>query len=186
MNKLTGDKNVNFTILMQLNDKELSMVCSVNKYVNELCKDETFWFNRVLLTFHYSPIIAKDMKSYLQFDNWKEFYFWLQEENFDVARTDLIPKSLDKKYVIDTIVEIFQKIKLPKWIDKEEFYKTFRRYAFINAQDDINQEYEHDEPEAEIDKIEFKTLKSFQQEEFDNIFISDWAKARDKYFEKIY
>ena len=34
---------------MQLNDNELASVCSINKYVNMLCANETFWLNRILL-----------------------------------------------------------------------------------------------------------------------------------------
>ena len=183
MNKLTGDKNVNFLILMKLTDKELSMVCSVNKYVNELCKDDTFWFNRVLLTFNFSPIIAKDMKNYLQFDNWKEFYFWLQKENFEPGRVNIIAKSLDKKEVIDKIVQIFKKMKLKKWINREEFYKVIRRYAFINAQDEINQEYLAENDLDGIAGIEWKIYHSLADEELVNIFVDDWHDAKDK-FEK--
>ena len=183
MNRLTGDKNVNFLILMKLTDKELSMVCSVNKYVNELCKDDTFWFNRVLLTFNLEPFVVRDMKSYLQFDNWKEFYFWLQKENFAPGRVNIIAKSLDKKEVIDKIVEIFKMMKLKKWINREEFYKVIRRYAFINAQNEINQEYMAENDFEGIDEIEWKVYHSLADEELVNIFVDDWHDAKDK-FEK--
>ena len=180
MNKLTGDKNINFMILMKLNHKELSMVCSVNKYVNELCKDDTFWFNRVLLTFNFSPLVAREMKTYLQFDNWKEFYVWLQEGNFEPGRVNIIAKSLDKKEVIDRIIEIFKKMRLKKWINPEEFYKAVRRYAFINAQDELNKDYEHDEDQDEDNKIVFKTLNSFERDELFNIFIHGWYDTKEK------
>ena len=178
MNKLTGDKNINFMILMKLNDKELSMVCSVNKYVNELCKDDTFWFNRVLLTFNFSPLVAREMKTYLQFDNWKEFYVWLQEENFSPGRLNIIARSLDKKDVINKIIDIFKKMKLKKWVNREEFYKVVRRYAFVNAQDELNEEYQFDEEEDEIDKIEWKTYKAFCEEEMLEIFLDDWRDVK--------
>ena len=179
MNKLTGDKNLNFMILMQLNDRELGMVCQVNKYVSEICKDEMFWFNRILLTFKYSPKIAKDMKTYLEFDSWKEFYLWLKEQEKTVSNFDLIAKSLEKKQVIDQVLEIFKKIEMSKWINKAEFIKVIKRHAFVNAQEDLNQEYDtyHDHTD-EIDKIEWKTFKSIGDLELTKIFLDDWTTAR--------
>lgn len=49
MERFTGHKDTDFLILMQLDDKELAAACSVNKYLNELCGNETFWLNRILL-----------------------------------------------------------------------------------------------------------------------------------------
>ncbi len=48
-----------------------------------------------------------------------------------------------------------------KWINKAEFIKVIKRHAFVNAQEDLNQEYDtyHDH-EDEVDKIEWKTFKS--------------------------
>jgi hypothetical protein len=48
MNVLSGNKDTDFIILQKLNDDELGKVCKVNKYVNSLCKDETFWMQRLL------------------------------------------------------------------------------------------------------------------------------------------
>ena len=179
MSKLSGDKNVNFMILMKLNDKELSMVCSVNKYVNELCKDETFWFNRVLLTYKYSPEVSRDMKTYLDFDTWKEFYFWVKEKGGNDWRITEMAKSLNKKDVVDEVVAIFKKVKLPKWINKEEFHKVFKRLAFINAHPELNDEYIEEvdiDENDEIDKIEWKTYHAFADEELLKPFLYEWRK----------
>ena len=40
MNKLTGNKDADFIILMKLDDRELGLVCQANKYVRSLCNDE--------------------------------------------------------------------------------------------------------------------------------------------------
>ena len=50
---LSGNKETDFLILMQLTDYELTKVCQVNKYVNKLCNDDNFWRNRVLTKFGY-------------------------------------------------------------------------------------------------------------------------------------
>ena len=48
---LTGIKDVDFIILSELNDKDLFSLCLVDKSINKLCKDETFWKNRFLNRF---------------------------------------------------------------------------------------------------------------------------------------
>jgi hypothetical protein len=45
----TGHKDTDILVLMQLDDKELASICSVNKYINSLCDSEQFWLNRILL-----------------------------------------------------------------------------------------------------------------------------------------
>ena len=182
MSKLTGNKDADFLILMELNDRELGVVCQANKYVSSLCKDERFWLNRLLLNFtSYTPVIARDMKNYLEFDSWKEFYIWLKQQHNDVP--DKIIKSLDKhkKEVIDETLKLFKKVKLSKWINPEEFYKVFKRYAFINAQEDINEDYT--EPvwdESEISRIEWKTYHSFTDDDLLQTFLYEWMKVFDR------
>ena len=66
METLSGIKDVDIKIINQLNDHELGKVCQVNKYVNSLCKDETFWMNRTIDKFN---LREKD-SSY----SWRDFY----------------------------------------------------------------------------------------------------------------
>lgn len=54
---LTGVKDVDTIILNKLNDRDLVMVLSVNKYMNRFYKDETFWLNRILHKFSLSSEI---------------------------------------------------------------------------------------------------------------------------------
>lgn len=77
---LSKNKDIDFIILMELNDKELGQICRSNKYINSLCNDDTFWRNRTVLRFHLSPsqyLLAEKMKNYLQWETWKEYYIWL-------------------------------------------------------------------------------------------------------------
>ena len=181
MSKLTGNKDVDFLILMELDDRELTIVCRANKYVNSLCKDERFWSNRILLKFpDYSADLARDMKNYLEFDSWKEFYIWLQQHASIASK---IIKSLEKnkRAAIDETLRLFKKVKLNKWINPAEFYKVFKRYAFINAQEDINEEYT--DPvwdESEISKIEWKTYHCFEYDELIQPFLHEWMKVFDR------
>ena len=44
--KFTGNKDIDNKILQDLDDKSLSQICQVNKYIYNLCKEEQFWTNR--------------------------------------------------------------------------------------------------------------------------------------------
>ena len=68
----TGVKDVDMLILMQLDDKSLFRTCKVNKYVNDLCKSENFWRNRLQNRF---DVITKPEDK-----TWKNYYVELAEE----------------------------------------------------------------------------------------------------------
>lgn len=40
---LTGNKDVDYSILSELNEVDLSRVCRTNKYSSQLCNDDDFW-----------------------------------------------------------------------------------------------------------------------------------------------
>ena len=41
-------KDIDFEILAKLNDRDLGKLCSTDKYFRNLCKNDTFWRNRVI------------------------------------------------------------------------------------------------------------------------------------------
>ena len=45
---LTGIKDVDMNIILQLEDSDLPRVCAVNKYVNEICQSDAFWYKRLI------------------------------------------------------------------------------------------------------------------------------------------
>jgi hypothetical protein len=45
---LTGVRDVDMEIIMNLTDRELPAVCSVNKYVNDICQSDAFWYKRLI------------------------------------------------------------------------------------------------------------------------------------------
>ena len=69
---LTGNKNLDFTILNKLEDKDLVKVCQTNSQANELCNDQTFWFNRILNRFPYLSLDI--LKQYKGQRDWSEYY----------------------------------------------------------------------------------------------------------------
>ncbi len=63
---ITGIKDVDLIILSKLSDKDLLSFCNVDKYANEICKNEMFWKNRILEKFGN---IKKDDKR-----TWRDLY----------------------------------------------------------------------------------------------------------------
>ena len=67
MNRFTGQKDVDITILNLLEDKDLINMCKTNKYVYSICENDTFWRDRIINKYNVLPDIAP-------FENYREFY----------------------------------------------------------------------------------------------------------------
>lgn len=48
---LTGIKDLDLEILKKMDDRELGKICLINRYFQELCKNEDFWRNRTVERF---------------------------------------------------------------------------------------------------------------------------------------
>jgi hypothetical protein len=72
MTAFSGIKDVDLKIMSELADRELFNVCSqVNKYINYICKDESFWRNRFIkkygnIAIQYKPENRTWRNHYLQ------------------------------------------------------------------------------------------------------------------------
>lgn len=94
MNKrvLTGIKDVDLKIISSLNDYELGKVCSVNKYVNELCANENFWRNRTVDFFITKEKVYENLSQLNEFrgeKTWKKYYSYLQKFVSSFIRGDV-------------------------------------------------------------------------------------------------
>jgi len=68
---LTGLKDLDLTIMMELNDRDLLSLCSTNKEIYNLCNNETFWRNRFIKRFgdaaaKYKPVDRKWKNHYMK------------------------------------------------------------------------------------------------------------------------
>jgi hypothetical protein len=72
-NKFTGNKDVDFTILNMLDDRELGKVCQVNKYAKSLCENEIFWINRFEKKFG-KILKIEEVRKEFNVKDWKTFY----------------------------------------------------------------------------------------------------------------
>jgi hypothetical protein len=69
---LTGNKDVDLYILSKLEDEDLFNICSLqydNKYIYELCNNESFWRDRYYLKWGYEASNLKPTE-----DTWKKHY----------------------------------------------------------------------------------------------------------------
>lgn len=86
---LTGNKNLDYKILNELDDKDLVNVCQTNHHANELCNNETFWLNRIRIKFPYLSLGI--LNKYKGNKSWSQYYIKdLREINSSNAKIKLI------------------------------------------------------------------------------------------------
>lgn len=133
MNKLTGNKDADFIILMMLNDYELGKVCQANKYVNSLCNDSEFWLNRIMAKYSLSGQETLEMRDYLGISTMKELYMYLKTIPEQFINNDtkkyipIIIRYLVDQKLIDKIISDHLPDVIPKWFNKEELMYELRR-----------------------------------------------------------
>ena len=76
---LTGNKDVDRTILNKLSDEDLVNVCKSSKQANSLCNDQVFWMNRVFQRYSYVP--GDTLRKYKGDQSWSEYYISLRKIN---------------------------------------------------------------------------------------------------------
>ena len=74
MNKLTGNRDVDSLLLMNLDDRELNIVCESKEYIKSLCDDDKFWLNRNMHIFKLDIETLNKAKEFFEFNTWKELY----------------------------------------------------------------------------------------------------------------
>lgn len=89
---LTGNKDLDLKILGELEDKDLVNICQVNKRADEICKDQSFWLNRIMLKF---PYLSLDMLNKYKHDrSWSQYYIEdLRKINLADVNNTLIDSS---------------------------------------------------------------------------------------------
>ena len=146
MNGLTGNKDVDILILQKLKDTELLNILLTNKYLNSLC-NEQFIINRLISYINTSLIqtttpgkytylfqvtfeMMNDMKNFLFFENWKDFYAYIIKIDNDWdSLYHTISNFLEHKNLINEgISKENQNIgKVPEWINLEKLIISVKR-----------------------------------------------------------
>ena len=71
---LTGIKDLDYKILNELNDVDLTKALQVNKQADNICKDQAFWFNRIIQRFPTIPIHL--FHQYKGDRSWSDYYIY--------------------------------------------------------------------------------------------------------------
>ena len=141
---LTGVKDVDMEIILQLEDTELPRVCAVNKYVNEICQSDAFWYKRLinriakvrdinLSNYKGLKIIdingerIREMQRFFGFKNLKGLNSYLNELHPNAAYLlyFVSPSFFDRQ--IRLTYPGFNENELPKYINREELLYEMRR-----------------------------------------------------------
>ncbi len=117
----TGIKDIDLNILQKLSDIELSNVCKTSNYFRNLCKTETFWFNRIYLHLKINHSDIHKLKKYLNFNDYKSLYLFLTTKNYEDILIYL------QQTFIDDMIKRNLNPSLPKWINRDEFIYEIRR-----------------------------------------------------------
>lgn len=77
---LTGNRDVDYLFLDNLNDYYLGQICKLNQYTRNLCKNETFWKNRTIKRF--TPVFGNyetinDYREKYGYNSWRDYYISL-------------------------------------------------------------------------------------------------------------
>jgi hypothetical protein len=143
---LTGNKQTDILVLMQLEDHELKSVCEVNKYVKSLCDDDMFWMNRIIERMSKTCIRAKQidyyktmicnvlgseilfMKEFLGFVSYREMNNWLNQFTKGMQLSMYLWISNKPQFFADKIHQAYKFDKeIPKYINIDELIFHLRR-----------------------------------------------------------
>lgn len=164
---LTGNKQTDILVLMQLEDHELKSVCEVNKYVKSLCDDDMFWMNRIIERMSKTCIKAKQidyykkmtcdvlgseiliMKEFLGFVSYREMNNWLNQFTKGMQLSMYLWIIVKPNYFTDKIYEVYRMVyeNIPKYINYNELIfhlkRTFIKEYYLLED---NQNYFENEP----------------------------------------
>ena len=108
----TGLPAADIIILNELSDTDLINVCASNKYLNHICNNESFWFNKVLNKYSSKLGSGKEIrdKYMLPGTTWKEYYLWLSNMENDVMSSIKILINYDREDLLILHKDILTKM----------------------------------------------------------------------------
>jgi hypothetical protein len=151
---LTGVRDTDILILMQLEDHELGPVCQVNSYVRSLCKDPNFWYKRIIEKNYKSMEAIKKFNKRIiklipningiQIEKIREFFGFknLQQlseflNKFSIYAIAMINANYDHIDITVNQIYNFDENKLPEYLDKNELIFFLRREITKNVYENI-------------------------------------------------
>jgi len=78
-------KDINYQLMLRMEDKDLVNFCRTSKKANEYCQDDIFWLNRIMYKFPYIPLDV--LKRYKGERSWANYYI------YDLRKVDIKSKN---------------------------------------------------------------------------------------------
>jgi hypothetical protein len=106
--KFTGNKDVDMIILSKLNYNQLFNICLINKYVNDLCKNDNLWKNRFRMEYgdgYGQDLIDSKPKNLSWFEYGKSMYYgktyqqrlYYTQQKIEDIEGELIRRNIKKR-----------------------------------------------------------------------------------------
>lgn len=152
---LTGIRDVDIEILLNLDDSELPRVCAVNKYVNSICEHDDFWYRRIinkigkvkednfskvknLANIEITGKRVREMQKYFGFDKLKEFNNFLNKLPLNALYPEYMVFDKNDDYINIVYGMNIHTHVFPKYINKEELIYDVRRSFTISRYEPIS------------------------------------------------
>lgn len=141
-----GDKNLDMNLMLLLNDKEIGIVCQVNKYAQKLCSDPIFWRRRLVQKYHITPEKINRILKNFDFLGPQDLYIfinssrsdgkllllWMEEvidtyslESSDLSQSDLIVKEMNSNNISsEKIKKLKTDLERTFWLEMSHKYYT--------------------------------------------------------------
>ena len=149
MSKITGIKDLDYLVMSKMGDRDLFSFCKVNKHINTLCKNETFWRNRFVSRFglhaseykpqnrswrtHYLKVVADlDLESPWSFFDDISWTINRDPKDIDFLGSKLIPleraseKQVHRYWMLELGKEITISYPADRWGDFSDVVKTYK------------------------------------------------------------
>jgi hypothetical protein len=126
---LTGNKDTDFLLLLNIPDVDLPNFSCLNKYSEKLYSDPNFWRRKMMIRFNlYYPDILS-IERYL--GSIKDIYRYFTNKNMDL----IIPILKDSKFIdeLESIIRTILPNNLPKWVNSQLFIFELRKKMLIKS-----------------------------------------------------
>lgn len=111
VNSITGNKDVDYDILLSLNDVDLENISHVSSVIHLLCHN--LWYRKVLIsypTFPYIEIKYRELYYKLKYNKWTDLIVYAEYMNNDILINWIINQENYNQYVKSTILKFLKNI----------------------------------------------------------------------------
>ena len=111
VNSITGNKDVDYNILLSLDDIDMENICHASSMIRLLCHN--LWYRKVLIsypTFPYMDIKYRELYYKLKYNKWTDVIVYAEYMNNDILINWIINQENYNQYVKSTILKFLKNI----------------------------------------------------------------------------